>query len=224
MKHHLTLPQSLFLLARDDVTGKPIGSFNAYIQTAGALAELVMMDRLALRPGRKGILDVIDTAPTGSAYLDMLLARIGASSRPRTMQHWVNKFYCIRQRERTIGEELAAKGIVEETPAKILGVFPVTRWVQRKSGPKLKLTSDMSKILFQDIENPNERIGSIVALANAGHLLKRNFDREKLRAHKAHIKRIVKGDWPSAQAASKVIAATQAAIVASTIAVSASAG
>ncbi len=217
MTHALTLPQALFLLGRDDATGKPLGYHNRYIQPAGALTQLVMMGRLSLQPGRYGVVDVLSTAPTGSHYLDTILARVAASSRPRHMQHWISCLSGMRGRVRMIGEELAAKGIVEEIPDKILGLFPVTRWVQRRAGPKLSLTSDMMKILFNESAEPNERMGSIIALANAGHLLKRNFDRARLRENKAHIKRLVKGKWPGAEAANKTIQAVQASIAATTV-------
>jgi len=217
MTRQLTIPQALFLLARDDVTGKPLGHYNAYVQPAGALTELIMMERLSLRPGRKAILDVVNTVPTGSEYLDTLLYRIAASSHPRSMQHWIGKFSPMRGRVRMIGEELSAKGLVEEIPAKYLGLFPVTRWVQCRAGPKLRLQSDMEKSLFSDLASPDEFTGVIIALTNAGHLLKRNFDRSQLRIHRAHIKRLVKGDWPSAEAARKSIEAVQAAIAATSV-------
>ena len=65
MTHRLTLPQALFLLARDDATGKPLGHYNMYIQPAGAITELVMMERLELMDDKWPKLNVLSTAPTG---------------------------------------------------------------------------------------------------------------------------------------------------------------
>ena len=217
MTHKLTLPQALFLLARDDATGKPLGYHNAYIQPAGAITELIMMGRVKMGSGRKAALEAVNTAPTGSLYLDTILARIADSSRPRSMQYWIGKLCHMRGRIAMIGDELAAKGLVESVSAKKFGIFPVTRWPQRRAGPKMALTSNMIKVLFNDGAQPDERMGSIIALANAGHLLKRNFDRTRLRENKAHIKRLAKGKWPDAEAASKSIQAVQASIAATTM-------
>lgn len=213
MREKLTIPQALFLLARDDETGKPLGNYNSYIQPAGALAELIMMERLAIRSGRKAILEVLDDSATGSAYLDTVLGRVAASSHPHTIQRWVGKLYGMRGRVRMIAEELVAKGVVEDVSRKWLGIFPLSRWKMRSTGPKRQLKSDMSRILFRDSSEPDEWIGTVIAIANAGHLLKRNFDREDLRMHKAHIKGVVAGDWPAAGAAKQAI---QAAIAAAT--------
>ncbi|MEO9968534.1 MAG: GPP34 family phosphoprotein [Hyphomonadaceae bacterium] len=216
MTHKLTLPQALFLLARDDATGKPLGNHNAYIQPAAALTELVMMERVRMGSGRKAVLEVVNTAPTGSLYLDTVLARIADSSSAKSMQYWVGKLCHMRGRIAMIGEELATKGLVESVSAKKFGIFPVTRWPQRRAGPKMALSSDMMKVLFYDGAVPDERTGAIIALANAGHLLKRNFDRSRLRGHRSHIKRIVKADWPGAEAVRRAIKASQAVTAAST--------
>ena len=75
----------------------------------------------------------------------------------------------------------------------------------------------MEKALFQEGSKLDERTGTIIALANAGHLLKRNFDRSRLRTHRGHIKKLVKGNWATAIAARKSIEAVQAAIAATTV-------
>ena len=224
MSEQLTIPQALFLLARDDVTGKPLGNHNSFIQPAGALAELIMMERLALQAGRKGIVEVIDTAPTGSTYLDTVLSELAASKRPRRVQYWISLLHGRRNRIGLIGEELVAMRIVEKVTAKYLGLFPVTRWRALKTAPKRELVLAMEKTLFNEANEPSERIGTIIALANSGHLLKRNFDRTKLRTHKRHIKRIVKGDWPASIAATQAIATLTTAIAAGIVASSAAGG
>ena len=214
MKTALTLPQALFLLARDDATGKPLGNHNSFIQPAGALAELIMSDRLALRAGRMDIVEVVDTATTGSTYLDTILGELAASKRPRRVQYWVSLFHGRRNRIGLIGNELVAKRIVEKVPAKYLGLFPVTRWRALKTAPKRQLISAMEKTLFNEANEPSERIGTIIALANSGHLLKRNFDRTKLSIHKRHIKRIAKGGWPASTAIIQAITTLRTAITA----------
>lgn len=214
MRDSLTLPQALFLLARDDATGKPVGNYNRYIQPAGALTELMMIDRLKLRQGKKAIIDVQDTAPTGSAYLDAVLSQIAASAKSRSMQHWVTRLAGRRGRVDLIGQELVSKGIIEKVPTKFLGIFPVTRWRPLRTSIKTSLKGQMSKVLFTETAKPDEWTGSIIALASSGHLLKRNFDRSQLRAYKKHIKSIVRGEWASASAATDAVKAAKAAITA----------
>lgn len=212
MAHNLTIPQALFLLARDDRSGKPIGNYNGYIQPAGALAELILRERLVLLPGRKARVRVTDDRPTDDTYLDAVLVRIAKSRRQRTLQHWVGKLQCMKGRVRLIGADLARQGIVEEVTHRYLGLFPVTRWRLARAGPKNSLKSDMSRILFAENRTPDEWTSTVITIANAGHLLKRNFNRTHLRQHKKHIKAIIKDDWPAASAAAKAIQATLVAV------------
>lgn len=223
MTQQITIPQALFLLSRHAETGKPKGNYNAYIQPAGALTELIVQKRIALRGAKKPIVHVIDTSPTGSAYIDSLLSDLTTSSRQRRMDHWVSKFSHKRDRVQTLGRELVAKGIVEEMPDKILGLFPVTRWPLRSTRVKTKLMSDMSRVLFGTGDIDDEFTYAVIALANAGHLLKRNFDRDALRANKARIKDVTSGNFPGSVAAKQAIDAANAAAAASTVVIAAAA-
>jgi len=119
MQKQLTIPQALFLLAREDESGKPLGHYNMYIQPAGAITELVMMERLELTDDKWPKLNILSTAPTGSPYLDAVLERIAASARSRTMQHWVGSLAHMKNRKHMIGEELVKKGLVEERSGKV---------------------------------------------------------------------------------------------------------
>jgi hypothetical protein len=222
MQKQLSIPQALFLLARDDERGKPLGYYNKYIQPAGAITELVMMERLELTTDKWPKLTVLSTTPTGSPYLDAVLQRIAASRKPRTMQHWVSSLAHMKNRIQMIGGELVKRGIVQAQADKIWGIFPITRWPIVRPGLKHALKTNMETALFQEGAEFDERTGTLIALANAGHLLKRNFDRRKLRMHKAHIRKLAKGEVATAIAARKSIEAVQAAIAATAV-VSASA-
>lgn len=211
----LTIPQALFLLARDDETGKPKGNYNNYIQAGGAMAELVLQNRITLSADRKRRVTVRDASPTGSVFLDAVLARLSKSPRPRTLQHWVSRLSSMSGRVEMIGDELAALGAVERQSLHMFGLFPVTRWPARNGQTKGRLLAEMSGHLFNEHSAINERTASIIALANAGHLLKRNFDRDLLRQHKSNIKSLTRGDWPAAKAARDAIDAVNAAVAAS---------
>lgn len=217
----LTLPQALFLLSRDDETGAPRGSYNNYIQMGGAIAELVFQDRVNLREDRRRTIDVVNPAPTGSPFLDMVLDRV-ASSEPRSIQSWTDKLSRMSGRIETLGQELVALGAVHRRPQKALGLFPITRWPQNAPRPKKALLDGMASMLFDPTAPFDMRTGTVIALANAGHLLKRNFDRAALRAHKPHIRDITRGDWPAAEAAGKAIEAVETILAASAVIVAVS--
>lgn len=217
---NLTIPQALFLLAREDQTGKPLGNYNSCVQPAGAIAELVIIERLALRSGRDGIVDVVSTSPTGSPYLDKILSEVSASVRPRRVQYWISHFYGRRDRIVLIGEELVAKRIVEKVATRRFALFPVTHWRLLRPGSKRMLLSTMETILFDQNKVPNDkRVGTIIALAISGRLLRHNFPRALLRTHRHRISALAQGDWPISvaitQALEKLRTAIKTGIVAS---------
>lgn len=214
MPRHLTIPQALFLLALDDESGRPKGNYNNYIQAGGALAELILHETITVQTGRKAYIEIAGSAPTDSPFLAAVYDRIAASKKPITLQRWVSKISCIKGRKHLLGHEVERMGAVRESSQRILGLFPVTRWPQMSPALKQALLDDMSNLMFDPVSEINPHTASIVALANAGHLLKRNFDRNELRASKARITAIKKGDWPAAEATRKTIAAINAAIAA----------
>lgn len=214
MATDLTIPQALFLLARDAETGRPRGYHNRHIQPAGAIAELVLRGHLRLQPGRNPRVELVEAGPTGSPYLDRTLERIAASPRPRRIDHWVMTLSGMRGRVHMIGDELVALGHVRKVPAKRFGIFRVTRWPMPTPRAKTRLMSDMTRLMFNETTDIDERTGAIIALANAGHLLKRNFDRAELRTGKPRITHITKGNWPGRETTHAVVRAAHATIAA----------
>ena len=210
----LTLPECLFLLARDDMSGRPLGNYNRYIQPAGAIAELQHMGRLKISQDRKMTVSVVDPGQTGNAYLDAVLQEIASSSRLKSTKHWVRRLSRMKGRIQLIGQSLADKGLVEEVRMNWLGLFPITRWPQTRAGPKTLLKEKIGMLLFEQSTRQDPKISVLVALASSGHLLKRNFDRRRLREHKAHIRNITRRNQPIARAVSKVIEEAQAAVAA----------
>ena len=70
--------------------------------------------------------------------------------------------------------------------------------------------------LLQRADVPDEDIDDIIALADQTGLLRRNFDKAALKAHKARIKDIGKGGMEPTGATIAAIEAVQAALIAAT--------
>ena len=67
-----------------------------------------------------------------------------------------------------------------------------------------------------DGKAPVARDSVIIALAEKTQLLGKNFDKSEIRAHKARIKEIAKGDMLAAKATVAAIEAALAAVIAAT--------
>ena len=214
MSVQLTLPQALFLLARDDETGRPKGNYNGYIQLGGAIADLVAMGRLSLDEHPKPKVSVENTKLTGDAFLDTVLARIAASQKSRKLNDWVGRLHNMKGRVGLVGKSLEALGAVNAIRRKRLGLFPSTRWVQHDPSIKTALLEDMKHLMFSDAAPIDERTATIIGLANSGHLLKRNFARSALRRRRLQIREIVEANRPTAQASRQAIEAVDASIAA----------
>lgn len=214
MSDTLTLPQSLVLLALRDEDGKFMGSWQKLVFAGAILSELNLKGRLSLS-GRKGNLaTVIDASPTGSIALDDALNTIACAPRQRSLKSWVNKLGCRSHSQNLLLQELVEMGALTKEKQKVLLVFNTTRWPEANGYYEERLRSEMAQAMFTEGAHVSERIGTTINLANQAHLLKRNFDRDRLREHKKRIKSITSQATFACPATKAAIDAVQAAVVA----------
>ena len=218
MSKELTLPQALVLLALRDEDGKFMGSWHRIVFGGAIISELFLRGALDLG-GKKGDrVKVVDASPTGSVALDHALNLIACAPKPKKVQSWVNSLAGRSQSQKLILQELTEMGALTQEKQKVLVFFNATRWPEANSMYESKLKSEMARVLFTPGTQVDERMGTIICLANLANLLKHNFDREELKANKAHIKTITDSPELAAPAVKSAIQAAQAAVIAATTA------
>ncbi len=117
LPHHrrALLADDLFLLAHDDVSGKPRAHPRVTgLGLAGALlADLVLLGHLEIVPGR---LVVVDVRPVGEALLDDVLRSVAGTPR-HDLAEWLG--YLAPAAPDRVAERLVAAGVLTEVRSRL---------------------------------------------------------------------------------------------------------
>jgi hypothetical protein len=127
----MLLAEDVLLLLTDDASGKAtVDGTRLDLVLAGAvLLDLAMRHRVEVtapgHPAGKGRVVVVDRSTTGDALLDAVLVRVG-DHKPRRAKDLLGT---VQKNLRTaVLDRLARAGVLRQEDAKILGIFPTTRW------------------------------------------------------------------------------------------------
>ncbi|WP_370335806.1 GPP34 family phosphoprotein [Parvularcula marina] len=212
----LTLAEGLLLLALKDETGERTGSFVEYALAGSAIAELVLRGVLAEAPDKPAHFILADDRPTGDRYLDDCLAVIkerGVSSSPKKL---VEKLAGQKHLTVPLYEGLINRGILHRQTKKVFFFFDRKVYPEADPTHEAALKAHLEGVMFGNGE-VSARDTILVALLQQTELLRRNFDKEKLKAHKARIKEISEGEHLAATATVETIKAVRAALMTAVI-------
>ncbi|NNU17250.1 GPP34 family phosphoprotein [Parvularcula sp. ZS-1/3] len=214
----LNLPEEVLLLALDDVSGRQVGAYPSYLAAGAALAELVLQEALEPRgEGKKLRFVKSATPPMSHPYTDAVLAAWEEKGLDRKPQRLVTQVGGRRKFLEPLRQVLVDKGILRREQKKALWIFPYTVYPEANPEPEAALKRRLEMAMF-NFGTPTARDAVLIALANSAGLLRRNFDKAKLKEHKDRIKEISEGSGPAAEATAQAIEAVKAAILAATIA------
>lgn len=212
----MTIAEEVLLLAHSEEEGKQlIGAAQLDAALGGAiLAELALAGRVELSEKK---VTVTSGVPLGDDELDAALNRMAEDGKARKPVWWVQKLYSSKLRKRLL-ERLAARGVLAEEKAKVLGLFPTTRWPEVDGTVEAEVRSRVASALAG--AEPEARTAVLVAVLHAATLDRKAFPG----ADKKRIKEITEGQWAGEAVASTIhainsvimIAATTAAISATT--------
>ncbi|MCY3822551.1 MAG: GPP34 family phosphoprotein [Nitrospinae bacterium] len=174
------------------------------------LAALCLCGRLRIVPGWKGLIEVVDRMPTGEAVLDYCLGEVVRSRRRRRAMHWVVWFGTNHEYD-MIAAGLCRRGILR--PDDVRSWLFFTRRVYRivDPEPRRRLLERLDECVFGDAAPPDTETGVLVALADAGELLKVHFPEKRLRDRRRHLGEIAAGHVVSDTVSRAVEKARQAA-------------
>lgn len=214
----MTIASDLVLLTLDPATGRSLlGSTATGPVLGGAvLVDLVLAERVAVDGDPKWAkAALVSGTSVGSVPHDRALARISPGSHPRVRNLVPRLGKKVRE---DVLDALVAEQAVAARQEKVLGLFPVTRYDVRDTARRDRVLDRVRAVLAGGA--PDETTtGPLVALLQAGDVVKKLVPKDERRAAVRRAKEVVQGDWAGTAVRQAVVAATTAA----TTAISASA-
>ena len=211
---NLTIAEGFALLALKNESGEKQGQFVEYGLAGSARSELILRGKLAQDPATPKRLNIIDTETTGDRFLDFCLSILLKAGGGKKISTYVNKLAHKSKLFREQALSLVEKGVLRTEPKSFL-VFNWTQYPEADTVTEAKLREHLAAVMFGG-KAAEARDCVIIALAEKTQLLGKNFDKSEIRAHKARIKEIAKGDMLAAKATVAAIDAALAAVIAAT--------
>ena len=219
MTRPLTIAEQLFLLSHKNETGKNQGRMTAYAFAGAAIADLVLQERLVPDAEKAKRLNIANDSGTGNLFLDAVLAEIGRKGSGKTAEDYIHHLASKRKVQSALGEGLTEQGSVEKEEKSFL-FFKWSIFPEANPEAEVRLIERLSAVMFDGI-TPSAEDCVIIALADKTGVLSKNFNKQKLKANKARIKDLIKGEIALSKPAIKVID-TISAVAAATAAAAAS--
>lgn len=209
--------EELVLVATSPDGRNLLGSNRTLVLAGAFLAELAVMERLAVEDKR---LRVLDPGPTGHHLLDEALERFveQEGKKPKDVLHKVGK-----QLVDPVLENLAARELISPDPVTVIGLTLWTRWPVVVDGPREAVLQDLAQVLT-GARKAGPRTGALVSLLHAAgilHTVVRGDLRPGMtnRDLKRRGKEVLEGRWAPesvAKAVEEAAAATMVAVTAFT--------
>ena len=214
----LRLHEDVMLLALRNDKGTIAGGVMYQQAVGGALlAELILDGRIrTVTEGRSTYAVVDRSTPVGDPILDECLQKVVASTRRRTLTHWVQKFAGMKQLKHRAAAGLVDRGILREEAGRVLLIFSRRLYPELDSAAERAIVSRLSDAIFSDTATVDTRTTVLIALAQHSGLLKANLDRKRLKTRRQRIDAIAKGDAVG-KATKQAIEAVQAAVMVAAI-------
>jgi len=114
-----------------------------------------------------------------------------------------------------VGQSLADRGVLAEQRAKVLGIFPTTRWPEVDPNPERELRQRLTGVLVQGVE-PGPHTALLISLLTPLGLVNGLVDKQDRKGAAARAKDIAKetaSATATSAAVSRSVQAVQAAIM-----------
>lgn len=231
----LLLAEELLLLLLDDVSGRVTTDGTRLTNgLAGAmLLELAVDEHVGIttgstdgpggvraKPGRLAVLANPRPAdPELAVALDKVAERAGRKPKDALPP-------LVKGLKERLLERLAAAGLITRQRGRLLGFIPNTTWPTVDPGPEREVRERLRQVLV-DGQQPDQRTAALVALLSATDAVHKALPDADKRLVKKRARQIAEGEWASdavRRAVAETETAVMTAIMASTVAASASAG
>ncbi len=216
----LRLHERALLLALDDDRGTVhSGPFYSYAVAGGILAELLLEERLALEPRRRGknVVSVASATQIGDPVIDEVLERIRTTEKPATLETWVSRVAQKDELRHRVARRLAMKGVLRAEEDTVLRLFKRRVYPELDPGPERELVDSLRSAILSDDDVADPRTAILATLAWHAQLLRPVLGKKELKDRKARLQALGCGD-AVADATRAAIDAVQAAVIAATTA------
>lgn len=217
MNVSLMLHHEILLLALRDDTGRFSSGMYLYSVAGAMVSELMLLERITCDDDKHKTVSVISQDPTGCEFLDELLAKMQASTKPRGIQHWVTVAAGMKQLNHRLAEKLCEFGILRQDERKVLFLFTQRVYPERNGTWEDSIRQRMADVMFAPGTKADVHTGALIALAYHAGLLRANFATDELRQHDRRIKELANGEHLASDATKAAIQAIQAAIFVATV-------
>lgn len=214
----LSLHEQVALLALRNDRGTVPGNV-MYAQAAGAalLAELLLRNRLRSVDNPRGgkaplLVEVADPSPSGDELLDECLRKVCDAKRRSSLSTWVQTFAGLKRLHRRIAERLVGKGVLKAEEVRFLGLFKQQVYPEFDPSWEREIVGRLGRAIDSDATLDDARTAVLLAIAHPAGLLVNHFDKPKLKARKARIEAIARGEAVG-QATAEAVQAVQVAMV-----------
>ncbi len=207
------LYEELMLLALRDKQGTMYSGVNfEFAFGAAVLAELLLANRISVEETKKKLVNLVSAEPLGDPLIDECLAKVQTAKRRASLRTWVSRFTRVKQIKRRVAERLCQRGILRTDEDKVLLVF--TRKTYPELAPKIEreLVARLKKAIFGASRDLDPHTAVLISLAHHTGVLKKVFDKKRLKERKDRIKTITSGEL-AGKAAQEAIAEMHAAYV-----------
>ncbi|MFE1173186.1 GPP34 family phosphoprotein [Streptomyces sp. NPDC058773] len=205
----ITLAEEIILLSLDDESGVLEQRQAAgWAVAGGILLDLVLAGRASVE-GKH--LKQTDGTPTGEPLLDDRMALLDAwlgGREKRRVTDWLTKDR--GNAARAAMDSLCARGVVIEQHYKVLGLFPMRRYLKADSAPETELRRRLQAVVLEGTA-PDERTAGLIALLHATKLHRLAFPDAPRKQVTDRMAAIATGQW-AAESVRTAIRAVQAAI------------
>ncbi len=188
----LNIPEKLFILSIDDERGEIKSSIKStlpYGLAGGLLAELALLNKVQSKAAR---LIVVDSTPTGDAWLDGILTEIASAQKPRKLSRWIE----ILGRKQTIKQtaaRLADRNVIGIEKKRYLWIIPYDTYPQVDASAKYWVKQRLRGIVLAG-EKTDESDLILISLLKACGLLRLLFTRDERKYASKKVDALVKGE------------------------------
>ncbi|MGY4644683.1 GOLPH3/VPS74 family protein [Cellulomonas sp. URHB0016] len=221
----MLLAEDVLLIFTDDTSGKTTldGTRLGFVLAGAVLLDLAMLRRVDVTPPGhpvgKGRVVVVDRTPTGDALLDGAMVRI-AERTPRRAKDVLGLIK--KDLQTAVLDRLARAGILRQEAAKVMGIFPVTRWPAVDGSHESEIRAGVRDVVVSG-RTPTDREAALVSLLLAVDKVPAAVGRTEVshRELRSRAKTIAQGEFAGEavrRAIADMNAAVAAAVAASTVA------
>ena len=211
----MRISESLFLLLRRD-DGKPESAMaqRGYGLAAGAITDLVLVERVTLGEEKDPRMTVLDPRPVGHRGLDASLTRLVERDGKKLSSLVTDGRVAAEQQ---VGEALAAGGVLEVEERRLLGLVPA-RYPVRDPEPERALRERLRVVLQGGTPDPRE--ATVLAILEGLQVAANVLEEERGTLGKKDLKRrieVVSEDVVAGEAVGRAVRAMNTAIMTAAI-------